>query len=152
METHLDHHVAVRVSDIDAAIRFYEQALDATLVAGPAERGGPYIEEVFGPGAVARVCHLRGASGALELWQFLSPLHPVPRDPQVTLGVMHFAVWVDDVEQAVARIVAAGGKQRFPLKPVGRSKTIRFSYCEDPDGNVFEVIDASHEDILDAVR
>ena len=58
MEIHLDHHVAVRVSDIDAGIRFYEHALGAKLVAGPAERGGPYIEEVFGPGAIARVCQL----------------------------------------------------------------------------------------------
>jgi catechol 2,3-dioxygenase-like lactoylglutathione lyase family enzyme len=151
MESHLDHHVAVRVSDIDSAIRFYEHALRAKLVAGPAERGGPYIEEVFGPGAVAKVCHLRGDSGAIELWQFVAPVHPVPRDPQVTLGVMHFAVWVDDLDETVARVVAAGGKQRFPLKPVGRSQTTRFCYCEDPDGNVFEVMDASHEDILDAV-
>ena len=143
-----DHHVALRVTDIERAIRFYEEALDGRLVAAPIMREGPYIEEVFGPGAVVKVCHVAFAANALELWQFLAPVVPIPPQEQSAVGIMHFAVTVDDVPEALARVEAAGGRARFPVKAIGGASPGRFVYCEDPDGHVFELLSVDHPETV----
>jgi catechol 2,3-dioxygenase-like lactoylglutathione lyase family enzyme len=143
-----DHHVSLRVSDIERSIRFYEEALGGRLVAAPIERSGPYIEEVFGPGTVVRVCHVALDANALELWQFLSPETPIPPQEQTALGIMHFGVTVDDVPAALARVEAAGGRARFPIKPIGGDPSARFVYCEDPDGIVFELLGVDHPETV----
>jgi len=143
-----DHHVALRVSDLEESVRFYEQALGGRLVAAPIIREGPYIEEVFGPGAVVQVCHIAFAANALELWQFLAPVVPIPPQDQSAVGIMHFAVTVDDVPEALARVEAAGGRARFPVKPIGGDSPGRFVYCEDPDGHVFELLSVDHPETV----
>jgi len=143
-----DHHVAIRVSDIERAARFYCDALGGRLVARPIERSGPYIESVFGPGAHAKVCHVAFAANAVELWEFVAPRHPLPDSDQTALGIMHFAVTVDDVPAALARVEAAGGRARFPVKPVAGGGAASFVYCEDLDGNVFELLDVDHPETV----
>jgi catechol 2,3-dioxygenase-like lactoylglutathione lyase family enzyme len=148
MSARADHHVALRVTDLERAIRFYEEALGGRLVAAPIMREGPYIEEVFGPGAVVRVCHVAFAANALELWQFLAPVVPIPPQEQSAVGIMHFAVTVDDVPATLARVEAAGGKARFPVKSIGGDSPGRFVYCEDPDGHVFELLSVDHPETV----
>ena len=135
-----DHHIAIRVSDLDRSIRFYCDALDARPLTAPSIRKGPVIDEVFEPGAQARMCFLGLDAGNLELWQFLTPETPIPRADQPRLGQMHFAVTVDAVDDVAERVVAAGGRLRFPVRNLGGSDA-RMVYCEDPDGNVFELLD-----------
>jgi predicted enzyme related to lactoylglutathione lyase len=53
---------------------------------------------------------------------------------------MHFAVTVDSVDETAARVVAAGGRLRFPVMNLAGTDA-RMVYCEDPDGNVFELLD-----------
>jgi len=152
MEARADHHVALRVSDIDRSARFYEEALGGRLVAAPILREGPYIEAVFGPGVRVKVCHVAFAANAVELWQFLEPAGPIPPADQTALGMMHFGVTVDDVPKALARVEAAGGRARFPVKRLGgntgAATSAQFVYCEDPDGNVFELIDVTHPETV----
>lgn len=103
---------------------------------------------MLGPGARALVCHLGLDAGALELWQFLEPAAPIPPADQRALGLMHFAVTVDDVGEALARVEAAGGRARFPVKRLGGDSAASFVYCEDPDGNVFELLDVPHPETV----
>jgi len=135
-----DHHIAIRVSDIDRSIAFYRDVLGATPLTAPSIRKGPVIDEVFEPGAQARMCFVGLEVGNIELWQFLVPDSPIPPADQPRLGLMHFAVTVDSVDDVAARVVAAGGRLRFPVKNLGGSDA-RMVYCEDPDGNVFELLD-----------
>jgi catechol 2,3-dioxygenase-like lactoylglutathione lyase family enzyme len=135
-----DHHIAIRVSDLDRSLEFYRDALGARPLTAPSIRKGPVIDEVFGPGVQARMCFVGLEVGNLELWQFLVPSSPIPRADQSRLGLMHFAVTVDSVDDVAARVVAAGGRLRFPVKSLGGSDA-RMVYCEDLDGNVFELLD-----------
>ena len=143
-----DHHLALRVSDIESSIRFYEEALGGRLVAAPIVRKGPYIEEVFGPGTHVKVCHVAFDANALELWQFLAPVVPIPPQDQFGVGIMHFAVTVENVPEALGRVEAAGGKARFPVKSIGGDSPGRFVYCEDPDGHVFELLSVDHPETV----
>ena len=76
MPGRVDHHVALRVSDMDAAITFWQQALDARVVAAPVIRGGTYFERVVA-GVQVKVAHLALEAGAIELFEFveLTPSH-----------------------------------------------------------------------------
>jgi catechol 2,3-dioxygenase-like lactoylglutathione lyase family enzyme len=147
MGVRADHHISLRVSDIERSIRFYEKALDGRLVAGPVTREGPYIDRVFGEGTRVRVCHVAFDAGAVELWQFLEPDTPIPYADQRRMGQMHFAVTVDDVEERLAKVEAAGGRARFPIGKVA-GLGAHFVYCEDPDGNVFELLDVTHPETV----
>ena len=143
MGVRADHHISLRVADIDRAIRFYRDAFDGRLVAAPAERSGPYIEGVFGEGTRVKVCHVAFDANAVELWQFLEPETPIPHVEQRRLGMMHFGITVDDVPGTLARVEAAGGKRLFDPKRIA-GKGADFVYCEDPDGHVFELLSVDH--------
>jgi len=65
---------------------------------------------------------------------------------------MHFAITVDSVDEVAARVVAAGGRLRFPVKNLGgEGSGAKFVYCEDPDGNVFELLDTDLAGTLDRI-
>lgn len=149
MHARADHHVALRVSDLDRAIRFWEEALDARLVAAPSMREGPFIEAVFGERTRVTVAHVAFEANALELWQFHEPSHPIPPAEQTAVGQMHFAITVDDVPATLARVEAAGGRARFSVRQLaGGDATAQFVYCEDPDGHVFELLSCSHPETV----
>ena len=148
MGARADHHISLRVSDIDRSIRFWQEALGGRLVAAPTLREGAFIDGVFGPGTRVKVCHVALEANALELWQFLQPASPIPPAEQTRLGLMHFGVTVDDVPAALARVEAAGGRARFPVKQLGGAGEARFVYCEDPDGHVFELLDVDHAETV----
>jgi catechol 2,3-dioxygenase-like lactoylglutathione lyase family enzyme len=150
MGVRADHHISLRVADIGRAIRFYEEALDGRLVVAPVLREGPYIERVFGEGTRVKVCHVAFDANAVELWQFIEPSTPIPYADQRTLGQMHFGVTVDDVPAWLAKVEAAGGRARFPVGKVA-GRDAQFVYCEDPDGNVFELINRSHPDTVELI-
>jgi lactoylglutathione lyase len=149
MGARADHHVALRVSDMDRAIRFWEEALGARVVSAPSLREGAFIESVFGEGTRVTVAHVAFDANALELWEFHEPANPIPPADQAAVGQMHFAVSVDDVPAAVARVEAAGGRTRFPVKQLaGGDDSAQFVYCEDPDGHVFELLSRSHPETV----
>ena len=119
-------HVALRVSDMDASIAFYSQALGLRLLSrstNPAEREEYAFLELEG--------------GNLELIQRLSDepfVRPVIEPPFCP----HLALATDDMAETVARIRAAGIPiVRGPLEIAGEETWI---YVSDPDHNVIEFI------------
>lgn len=141
------HHIALRVREIERAVRFYLEAFGGRLLTSPFVLEGPLPEEVFSgpPGLRAKVCFVGFEEGVVELFEF-DPSPPVPRSDQTADGLIHFAFRVDDVPEALRRVEAAGGRARFPVKPWGDR---HFVYCEDPDGHVFELLDMTLEETLE---
>jgi len=152
MSARLDHHVALRTGDIDAATRFWTAALEGVVATPPALRGGGYFDQLFGPGAQVKISYVSFEAGAIELFEFVEPRLAVPPSSQVGDGVMHFGVTVPDVPAALARVEAAGGRRRLPVNRVGgREDAPRFVYCEDPEGHVFELMEMTRDETVEQI-
>lgn len=152
MGVSLDHHVALRVTDIDRSIRFWVEALDGRLATPPALRSGGYFNDLFGPGAQVKICYILFDAGAVELFEFVEPRQAVSPSSQTGDGLMHFGVTVEDVAEALRRVEAAGGRRRLEINRMGgREDAPRFVYCEDPDGHVFELMEATNVQTVEQI-
>ena len=114
------NHIAIGVSDIEAAIRWYEEVLGFRAFAGPFELAREADEtgrigDVLGPrfGRV-KIAHLATGSGVgLELFEAIDPPHE-RREESIEFwksGTFHFCVTDPDIEGLVDKIVATGGRQ-----------------------------------------
>lgn len=97
-------HVAITVPDLDQAVRFFVDAIGASLlyVEGPIARGTWMREHLnVDPAASCRIAMLRlGPTANLELFEYHAPdqHRQVPRNSDV--GGHHLAFHVDDIDAA----------------------------------------------------
>jgi catechol 2,3-dioxygenase-like lactoylglutathione lyase family enzyme len=139
------------VPNLDDASRFLEEALGAKAIFDDVKREqapmkGAQVERmldlVAGTSLVA-MRMLRVANGpGIELFEMQSPHQQSPARPS-DLGLQHFAVYVDDIDAAVERSVAAGGELVAAPTPIigaeaGPGNT--FCYVKAPWGTVIELI------------
>jgi predicted enzyme related to lactoylglutathione lyase len=148
--TSLCHHIAIQVSDLDRAIAFYTDVFDGTVLTAPRELGPPRAMEVMGGPAETRfrVCRLGFNAGCLELFQFIGSPAQAPdwAAGGATRRLPHFGVQVDDLPATLERVERSGGSRLWPhAEEWGSAKTM---YASDPDGNVFELCDASLADLV----
>jgi catechol 2,3-dioxygenase-like lactoylglutathione lyase family enzyme len=143
------HHVAVFVSDLDAALRMWIDLLGFEIastgtIPTPADAGDSRVDtgaldEMFGvTGASSRYALLKSEGGAMiELQQTLNP--KIQRTPPENLraghsGIHEIAFLVDDIEGWFERVRAAG--YETTTKEIwawaGNGKSFLFY---DPDGN-----------------
>ena len=143
------HHVAVRVSDIGRAADFYVDALDARVLTRRQRVDGPSAAEVMGgpAGTAFDMCRLGFETGCLELFQFVGEQRPDWVSSDAPGRVPHFGIEVADVERALRRVEASGGRRLWrEAESWGTARTL---YAADPDGNVFELCDASLPALVD---
>ena len=115
-------HIAIIVPDPEEALQFFEKALDMKKV-GEARRG-VYVSD--------------GTINVALLKQ---------ETPDESLGVAHFGVWVEDLDEAEKKIEAAGGDYI-----TGRPTSSRSFYeakFRTPTGQIFDV---THTGWVGAVR
>ena len=93
---------------------------------------------------VSRICpRAIGSSGNIRAPQRAQAEHNFD---YWKVGAFHFCVQDPDVEGLDAKIVAAGGKQRMPVREYfPGEKPYRMVYMEDPFGNVLEIFNHSYE-------
>jgi catechol 2,3-dioxygenase-like lactoylglutathione lyase family enzyme len=141
------HHVGVRVTDLEAAARFYVEALGARVLVEPYSVTGEVADAITGcDGASMHMCQLGFDDGFVELFEFETSLMPPPAPvPYVHLNVLHFGVRVDNVAEVLARVEAHGGSRVFAPRQLGDTT---YCYCRDPDGNVIELADEGMEHIV----
>lgn len=129
------HHLAIIAKSYDDTVSWYCRHFGFSVAQ---EWSAPDML----PGA--RMCYLRKGSFYMEIIGDGEKAghHAVAADPrqeyQIT-GYRHFALEVDDVDAAVAALVAGGVPVFFPptdLDVVG----VRAALVRDPDGNAVELI------------
>ena len=127
------HHVGLSVADLDAEKRWYQQAFGLDEVVERFELPEPRVRTVV----------LRAPNGLrIELIERAgSRAHSSenPLDAALTQGYGHWAIEVDDVEQAFAQLSAAGAQPVSPMAPAVQPGG-RFAYVRDPEGNLLELI------------
>lgn len=147
-------HIGLSVTDLDAAVTFYTEVLGWYLIMPPTtihedeSAIGVMCNDVFGAGWESfRIAHLStGDRIGVEIFEFQNAERPENNFEYWKNGVFHFCVQDPDVEGLAERIVAAGGKQRMPVREYfPGEKPYRMVYMEDPFGNILEIYSHSYE-------
>jgi predicted enzyme related to lactoylglutathione lyase len=117
-------HIAISVRDPEAAARFFENAFGMTR-AGNAMRG------VYMTDGVMNVALLNFGE------------EPVPgfEDQKGYSGLIHFGMWVDNLEEAEEKIKAAGGSYMTGRKEVDPNVYYEVKY-KTPEGIVFDITES----------
>jgi len=143
MSTPAFYHLCICVSDLERSLRFYCDGLGFTR--NESFRIGTDMAPLVQiDGELELTSVYLGLSGVrLELWHFTEPhaAHPAPR-PMNTVGLTHFAIRVDDIDAAIARAEANGGRCLPSTRT--RADTDGFKseivYVLDPDGVRVELL------------
>ena len=147
-------HIGLSVPDLDAAVSFYTDVLGWYLIMPPTliteddSAIGVMCSDVFGAGwAQFRIAHLStGDRVGVEIFEFRNAEKREKNFEYWKSGVFHFCVQDPDVEGLAAKVVAAGGRQRMPVREYfPGEKPYRMVYMEDPFGNIFEIYSHSYE-------
>jgi catechol 2,3-dioxygenase-like lactoylglutathione lyase family enzyme len=139
-------HTGITVSDLEHAIPFYRDVLGFELVTGPTEvfEGDDLSAALGVPGARVRLAIMKVGDNFLELHQYLSPKSQVDRAmPPNTLGFMHVAFRVENVEQKVRELEAEGIRflSRVNVVDEGPLAGWKWIYFKDPDGITLELVE-----------
>ena len=115
------HHIGLTVPDLAAATAFFVDALDFQLLFAM-QPGGPVTVDYA---AAVRIppdteshglAVLRKGDARLELFEYAGggqrPAYPSNHD----IGGHHIAFEVDDIDAAITRLIAAGGRQSAPVR------------------------------------
>lgn len=147
-------HIGLSVPDLDAAVKFYSEVLGLYVIMPPTtvkeddSAVSVMCTDVFGPGWESlRIAHLSTADRiGIEIFEFPGNYAPEDKLEHKRHGTFHFCIQDPDVEGLVEKIVAAGGRQRMPIrKYYPGEKPYRMVYVEDPFGIVFEIYSHSYE-------
>jgi catechol 2,3-dioxygenase-like lactoylglutathione lyase family enzyme len=138
-------HVGMSVSNLDRSVAFYREQLGMQLVAQDTFSGPQYAQILALPGAKGKVALLKVGSFELELFEFAAP-KPIAKatvGAVSDLGISHFCLEVDDLDAAYRRLAAEG--VAFHCEPIHFAGAGKATYCRDPDGNVFELVEVDKE-------
>ena len=148
-------HIGITVPDIEKAVQFYSEIMGWYIIMAPSvvveEKEtaiGKMCIDVFGEGwGEFKIAHLSTSDGiGIELFSFSKGVKKAPEFSPFNTGLFHFCVQDPEIENLVAEIVAAGGKQRMPIREYyPNEKPFKMCYVEDPFGIVFEIYTHSYE-------
>ena len=148
------NHVAITVTDIDAAVKWYQKLFGCTVMMAPitaGDDGGHFAEitaDIFG--AVFEkmmLAHLTTGDGVgIELFQFINPKSVRTEDnfEYWKTGIFHICMTDPEIEDMAKRIDQSGGKQRSKVWLLWPDKPYKVCYCEDPWGNIIEISSHSY--------
>ena len=147
-------HVGLSVPNLEKAVEFYTNIMGWYVIMPPTtihsddSAIGVMCDDVFGKGwGSFRIAHMSTADGiGVEMFEFKQNYKPDENLDYNRTGTFHFCIQDPDVEGLVEKIVAAGGKQRMPIRYYyPGEKPYRMVYVEDPFGIVFEIYSHSYE-------
>ncbi|MBT6828711.1 MAG: lactoylglutathione lyase [Rhodospirillaceae bacterium] len=155
---HCFNHVGVSVPDIDAAIAWYSKVFGFVLIAEPVlvkddgSHFGNLVKNICGDKFGAeKIAHMVTGDGTgFELFEFVDPKAERREDTMEYWknGFFHIAITHHDVDAKVEEIVASGGLKRSDVWELFPGEDIKVCYCEDPFGNVIEIISHRYEQVM----
>jgi methylmalonyl-CoA/ethylmalonyl-CoA epimerase len=114
-------HIALSVSDVDIASKFFQEAFDMKFVS---RRGDQVVYVTDGTMNVALI----NRQGRPLGWE----------KEELFYGVDHFGMWVDDVKEAQQKVEAAGAKYVMGAEASAPGAFYEIKY-RDPLGNLFDI-------------
>lgn len=165
MPTRAFNHVAVSVTDIESAMRWYRDVIQMTLLVEPREittyekeqeKYDPHlatiVRTIFGPRlGKFKICHMRSANGVgIELFEFIEPAAVSRQEEENNFeywktGYFHIALTEPNIEEIADKIALSGGKRRTDIMELVPGSGKKICFCEDPFGNVIEIYSHSYE-------
>ena len=141
MKTRAFSHLAIGVKDMEAAVGFYRDLLGLKVDLDRIERGGTPDER--------RAVYLRWEDGPDSTFIVLGQTKTIiPGEPlkMNQLGYHHYAFWVEDLEETLEKLKAAGVTIRSGPNAVDSSwygedgsGQVMTTIFEDPDGNFVQL-------------
>ena len=132
------HHVAIGVSDLDAAIAFYTEGFGMRVVQRSEFDRRENVDRAIGlKDAKARMAMLETSNAFIELWEYQNPAPRDLRSLPSDLGYPHFAWQVDDIQAEYDRLGNLGMK--FVGEVVHFGEASSAIYGRDPFGNIIEL-------------
>ena len=119
------HHIAMRVHDFDASVKFYTEALG-------------FREKIsWGEGDGRAIMLDTGDGNYLEIFAGGTP------DSKPEGAVIHFALRTTDTDAVVEHVRAAGAEITVEPKDVDiqsrpQNTPVRLAFCTGPDGEIIE--------------
>ncbi len=133
-------HVALVSPDLDRLVEFYGLLLNAEPSRRTNRASGPTFDEVADyDDVMIRAAWFDVGNMILEMWQFVNPVTPEPKQPPAfeALGYNKVAFEVSDLEKEVERLSEQGIEF---LAPLGSSEDGLEACLRDPDGNLVSLI------------
>lgn len=137
------NHINVSVRDMDAALRFWQEALGLELL-GRGRVRYQHLDVIVGQdGSDIEWAELRLPTGLVELFRYHAPTG-VPIDTTViNPGTAHVCLEVDDVRAMTSRLQRMGYRSEAaqPVRiPTGDWADWLCIYFHDPDGFTLELV------------
>lgn len=129
--------------DVAGLARFYVDALDCEVVVETQEVGEAVSRAIGVPDAKVTLSILRlpGRGDHGPVLELYSVVGPTPDDWGYGPGSGQIAFEVDDLEEGIGRLIAAGGTHLGEMvewaAPSGA--VARFVYLNDPEGNIIDL-------------
>ena len=133
-------HVALVSPNLDRLVEFYGLLLNAEPSRRTNRASGPTFDEVADyDDVMIRAAWFDVGNMILEMWQFVNPVTPEPKQPPAfeALGYNKVAFEVSDLEKEVERLSEQGIEF---LAPLGSSEDGLEACLRDPDGNLVSLI------------
>jgi lactoylglutathione lyase len=133
-------HIALRVTDVEQSLRFYQDGLGFREVSRVDVEGAPTALMLDAPEARLRAIFLERDGTMLELQELALTDGRELVMPEIGLGWSHIGLRVDDVEKVASTLCALGGRiiesSRYSDPELGS----RVLFVSDPDGARVELI------------
>ena len=140
-------HVGICVHDLDRSVRFYRDGLGFEEAGGLEISGEPTATLMEIPDVDLRAVYLERDGLRIELLHYPSPGtvgSPEPR-PMNQLGLTHFAVRVDNLDDVIAKLVPLGAVILEHTRVRVDEFDANIIYITDPDGTRIECIQTPHD-------
>ncbi|MEE2677209.1 MAG: VOC family protein [Myxococcota bacterium] len=140
-------HFGVCVRDLERSLRFYRDGLGFAEAGGLEVSGEPTATLIGIPEVELHAVYLERDGMRIELLHYPKPGTVGGADvrPMNQPGLTHFAVRVDRLDEALARLVPLGGVVLEHTRVRAEEFDAEVVYVTDPDGTRIELVQTPHD-------